>query len=298
MLLDDISLFLLIVEKGSLTAAGREAGLSPTTVSERLARLEAHYGVALLNRTTRAISLTEAGRTLFEGARRVLGEVEDLDSRIRFGARKLSGPIRISAPSDLGRNLTSAAIATFLAANPEITVELTLSDGYVDIVGLGIDIAIRLGEITDSTLRVRRLSPRRRIVCAAPRYIETHGTPETPADLAMHNCVLMRFGGNLDNVWRFRSGEARSSVTVSGDRIANDGALARQWAIEGHGIALKSQLDITSDLREGRLVELLAEYAAPPVAFQLMFPPGRTQPRRVRALAEHLVATFESAPFC
>jgi DNA-binding transcriptional LysR family regulator len=295
MLLDNISLFLLIVEKGSLVAAGREAGLSPTTVSERLAALEAHYGVVLLNRTTRSISLTEEGRTLVEGTKLVLGEVEDLDTRIRFGAEKLSGPIRISTPKDLGRNIVSHAIASFLEDHPAISIDLHLSDGYVDIVGMGIDLAVRFGLINDSTLRVRQLPSKRRILCAAPSYLERYGTPKTPADLKDHNCLVMRFGQNIDNVWRFGATAAKQIVTVRGNLIANDGALVRQWCLEGRGIILKSEFDVGEDIRAGRLVELLADHASPPVPLQLLFPPSRAQPRRVRAFADHLFKVFGEA---
>ncbi len=292
MLLDNISLFLKIVEKGSLTAAGREVGLSPTRVSERLAALEAHFGVVLLNRTTRAISLTEEGRTLVDGAKEVLDGVADLDTRIRFGAQTLTGPIRISAPSDIGRSQLSDVINDFLAEYPAIRVELLLSDGYVDIVGLGVDIAVRFGTITDSTLRVKSLGKKRRVLCAAPGYVEAHGAPGVPADLKDHNCLIMRFGQKLDNVWSFGSGATRQSVTVSGNRVANDGALVRQWCLEGHGIALKSELDAGPDLRAGRLIELLPDHAAPAAPFQILFPPARAQPRRVRVFAEFLVKAF------
>lgn len=293
MLLDNIALFLQIVEKGSLTAAGREAGISSTTVSERLAALEAHFGVVLLNRTTRAISLTEEGRLLVEGAKQVLGEVGDLETRIRHGAKTLSGPIRISAPSDLGRNVVSDEIAGFLADHPAISIELQLSDGYVDVVGQGFDIALRFGKITDSSLRIRALGPIRRVVCAAPSYLAAYGTPKRPQDLRDHNCLVMRFGAGPDNVWHLGSGAEPQTVTVRGDRIANDGALVRQWCLEGHGIALKSELDVGPDIRSGRLVEILGEYAPPPAPLQMLFPPGRAQPRRVRALADRLVAGIE-----
>lgn len=293
MLLRNLSLFLQIVEKGSLTAAGREAGLSPTTVSERLAALETYYGVVLLNRTTRAISLTDEGRALVDGAKHVLGEVEDLESRIRLGAETLSGPVRVSAPSDIGQNVVSREIDRFLADHPAISIELMLSDGYVDIVGEGFDIALRFGPVTDSTLRVRSLGQFRRILCAAPDYLERRGTPKTPADLKDHNCILMRFGANLDNVWRFGPDALKQIVTARGDRIANDGALVRQWGLEGRGIMLKSETDVSADLKAGRLIELLADYAAPPIPLQMLFPPSRAQPRRVRALADRLTKAFE-----
>ncbi|WP_291992003.1 LysR family transcriptional regulator [Candidatus Accumulibacter sp. ACC003] len=294
MLLNNIALFLLIVEKGGLGAAGREAGLSSTTVSERLAALEAHFGVTLLNRTTRALSLTEEGRTLVDGAKVVLGEIDDLETRVRLGAKALSGPIRISAPSDIGRSLVSAEIGRFLAEHPAISVELLLSDGYVDIVGEGFDIALRFGPVIDSSLRVRSLGRKRRVLCAAPSYLVKHGRPKKPVDLKRHNCLVMRFGGHLDNVWRFGPNSMQQIVTVRGDRVANDGALVRQWCLAGHGIILKSELDVGPDIRAGNLLELLADYAPPPTPLQLLFPPGRAQPRRVRALADQLASTLQS----
>ncbi|CTQ51581.1 D-malate degradation protein R [Roseibium album] len=293
MLLDNIALFSLIVEKGSLVAAGREVGLSPTTVSERLAALEAHFGVVLLNRTTRSISLTDEGRTLIDGAKLVLGEVEDLETRIRLGAQNLSGQIRISAPKDLGRTIVSKAIAQFFAEHPSITIDLHLSDGYVDIVGMGIDLAVRFGAIGDSSLRVKQLPAKRRVLCAAPSYLEHHGTPRTPADLKDHNCLVMRFGQNIDNVWQFGSTAAKQIVTVRGNLVANDGALVRQWCLEGRGIVLKSEFDVGGDIQDGRLVELLGDYASPPPPLQIVFPPSRAQPRRVTAFADHLANTFK-----
>lgn len=294
MLLNNIALFVQIVEKGSLTAAGRETGLSPATVSERLSALEAHYGVVLLNRTTRAISLTDEGRALIEGAKTVLGEVEDLDNRIRLGAQSLSGPIRISAPIDMGRTVIAGEVSRFLSDNPAISVEIFLSDGYVDLVGEGIDIAVRFGPVVDSTLRVRSLGMKRRLVCAAPGYLKKFGTPEIPDDLKSHNCLVMRFGAFLDNVWRLGPSRSPHIVTVSGNRVANDGALVRQWCIDGHGIILKSELDVGPDIRAGNLVELLADYVPEPTPVQMLFPPSRAQPRRVRVLADHLIRVFEA----
>ncbi|SNT73432.1 LysR family transcriptional regulator [Paracoccus seriniphilus] len=288
MLIENIRLFLIIAEKGSLIAAARETRLSATTVSERLAALEAHYGVVLFNRTTRSISLTDEGRTLLNGARIVLGEIEDLETRIRFGAETLSGPIRVSAPIDLGRNVVSEVISDFTRQHPAISIELFLSDGYVDMVGHGFDLALRYGEITDSTLRTRNLGQFHRIVCAAPSYLQLHGTPQEPADLAGHNCLIMRLGTTLDNVWHFGPDKAPQSVTVRGNKTVNDGSMVRQWALEGQGIIMKSELDVAQDIKAGRLVALLQDYTAAPKPLQMMFPPARAQPRRVRALADAL----------
>lgn len=293
MILDNLSLFLRIVEKGSLAAAGREAGLSPATVTERLAALERYYGAALLTRTTRAISLTDEGRQLVDGARRLLAEAEELEARVKLGAEKVSGVVRLSAPEDLGRRLVVPAIDAFLADFPEVTVDLNLTDGYVDIVGQGLDFAIRHGLLADSSLRVRSLGRNRRLVCAAPAYLEAHGTPTHPNDLAAHDCIVMRFGQNLDREWPFRIDGRTKRVMVRGRRIANDGGLVRQWCLQGHGIALKSIRDIDQDLKSGALVELLAPYAATETALQIVYPPSAVQPRRVRLLMDAIAAKLD-----
>ncbi|WP_170756445.1 LysR family transcriptional regulator [Ruegeria lacuscaerulensis] len=292
MLLDNLRLFLTIAEKGSLVAAARETGMSSTTVSERLAALEAHYGVVLFNRTTRSISLTEEGRTLADGARSVLSEVADLDTLVRHGAETLSGPIRISAPIDLGRSIVSEVVAEFTEENPAVSIELSLSDGYVDLVGQGFDLAVRFGNITDSSLRLRNLGSYQRFVCASPSYLALFGTPEKPEDLLGHNCLAMRFGDMIDNVWEFGSGPNAQRVSVKGNRIVNDGSLIRDWAIAGHGVVLKSELDVGDDVRSGRLVSLLRDFLPPPKPLQMMFPPSRAQPRRITALTEHLRRKF------
>lgn len=294
MFLSNISLFLTIVEKGSLAAAAREAGLSPTTVSERLAALEAHFGVVLLNRTTRAISLTDEGRLLVEGARQILSEVENLEARIKLGAEALSGSIRVSAPVDLGESFLVPEINQFLAEHSAVSIDLVLTDSYVDIVGEGIDIALRFGEVADSSMRVRSLGKKQRSVCASPEYLGKNGTPKEPADLKKHNCLVMRFGPNLDNIWRFGKGPTQQIITVKGNRIANNGSIIRQWGIAGYGIILKSEFDVSRDIREGRLVRILSDYAPPPIPLQMLFPPSRAQPQRVRAFADQLVLASRS----
>ena len=292
MLLDNLRVFTIISEKGSLVAAARETGMATTTISERLAALEGHYGVVLFNRTPRSLSLTDEGRTLLEGAKSVLSEVADLDTRVRHGAETLSGPIRISAPIDLGRSIISQAISTFTAENPAISTELSLSDGYVDLVGQGFDLAVRFGNVSDSSLRVRNLGAYQRLVCAAPAYLEKHGAPTTPDDLSGHNCLVMRFGDTLDNVWEFGTGPKHHQVTVRGNKVVNDGWLIRSWALAGHGIGLKSELDVAEDVRSGALVSLLKDHLPPAKPLQMMFPPSRAQPRRVTAFADHLRATI------
>ncbi len=294
MILDNLTLFLRIVEKGGMAAAGRELGLSPATVSERLASLEAYYGARLLTRTTRSISLTDEGRMLVEGARRILAEAEEIQSRIKLGVEKISGSIRMAAPVDLGRNRIAPILDTFAAQHPDIKIDLILNDGYVDLVAQGIDLAVRFGALADSTLRSKNLGKNQRVICASPRYLKTYGTPKHPDDLAHHNCILMRFGNAIDNEWNFQI-EGREQVRrVQGNRVVNDGDLLRQWCCSGYGIALKSIWDVQGDLNTGALVEILKEFAPSPTKLQLVYPSGATQPRRIKILIQELSAWFST----
>ncbi|MCH2274496.1 LysR family transcriptional regulator [Thalassospira sp.] len=291
-LLANLSLFVRIVEKGGLAAAGRDFGYSPASVSERVSALEDHYGARLLNRTTRAISLTDEGRLLLDGARQLVGEASDLQSQIRHGVDHLSGLIRISATFDLGRNRLAPILDQFMEMHPAIRIDLVLSDGYVDIVAQGIDLAVRYGTLTDSSLMRRRLGPSYRLACASPEYLARYGTPETPADLANHNCLVMRFGNQLDQEWPFVIDGRRKMIPVRGNKSANDGSLIRQWVLGGYGIGMKAHWDIENDVREGRIIPVLTDFSPPESDLQIVYPAGSNQPKRVRCLIEVLSAAF------
>lgn len=290
MLFENLALFLLIVEKGGLSAAGREIGLSPTSVSERLSALEKHYGATLLTRTTRSISLTDEGRMLVDGARRLLADAEDIESNIKIGSERISGLIRLSAPVDLGRNCIVPILDQFLDDNPNVSLDLNLTDGFLDLAGQGIDFAIRYGALSDSTLRVRKLSEGRRVVCASPAYLSAHGTPQHPSDLAQQQCILMRFGNNIHREWQFRAGGRSFKVSVSGNRIANDGEQVRHWCLAGYGICIKSYLDVRDDLNAGRLVEVLEAYSLQGVDLQIVYPSSHALPRRVKLLMDEIAS--------
>ena len=292
MLLDNLKLFLRIAEKGGMASAGREFGLSPAAVTDRLSSLEAYYGASLLNRTTRSISLTDEGEELIIGARRILAEESELQSRIKFGVEKVSGSIHISAPLDLGRSRIVPILDAILKDYPELKIDLILSDGHIDLVSQNIDLAIRYGDLADSTLKSKKLGDNRRLVCASPDYLSANGTPAHPDDLEHHNCILMRFGNQIDQDWKFIIGGKEKRYTVNGNRIANDGNLVREWCLAGHGIALKSEWDIHDDLKSGKLVPILEDYLPAPTSLQMVYPAASTQPRRVRLLMEQLVQSF------
>lgn len=290
--LDQLRLFLTILDRGSLSAAARDLGLSPATVSERLAGLEARFGVRLLHRTTRSVSVTEEGRALAEGAERLLAEAAELDARIRLGREEVAGPIRISAPSDLGRRRISRVLNRVQAAHPGITLDLHLSDGYVDLVAQRFDLAVRYGDLPDSGLMVRRLADCARLVCASPDYLERHGRPGHPEELTGHNCLVMRFGTNTDRTWPFVIDGRTRKIVVGGDRTANDGEAVRHWCAAGYGIARKSEWDIAEELTSGRLVPILREFEPAPIGLQVVYPAGRSALRRVALVIDALVEEF------
>lgn len=293
--LADMRLFVAVVDADGLAAGGRRVGLSPASVSERIAALEARSGARLLIRTTRALSLTDEGRLYLDTARSVLAEIDDLEARLRDGAERISGRIRLGAPVDLGRNRIAPLIDDFMGRHPDVVIELVLSDGLGDLVGDGMDFAIRYGILADSGLIARRVAPNRRLVCASPAYVEAHGAPDSPSNLVQHKCLVMLFGDRPQNLWRFREDGHERVVKIAGSRMANDGDLIRRWAIDGRGIAMKSLCDVAEDVKEGRLIELLADFAVSEGTLQIVYPAGRPLPRRTRALIDAIMAHFENA---
>lgn len=290
--LSDLRLFVAVVDAGGFAAGGRRLNLSPATVSERIAALEASTGARLLVRTTRLLALTDEGRLLVETARGILAEIDDLGMRLRDGAERLSGHVRLSAPVDLGRNRIASIVDGFLADHPDVSVELILSDGFGDLIADGIDFAVRFGALDDSSLIAVRIGDNRRVACAAPDYLARKGLPADPYALRDHDCLVMRFGTRRDDRWRFRHDGREVTVAVSGARSANDGDLIRAWAIAGHGIAMKSIWDVADDLEAGRLIEVLSDHAIARGALQIVYPSGRPLPRRCRAIIDHVSAAL------
>lgn len=284
--LSDLRLFVAVVDAGGLAAGGRRLGLSPASVTDRIAALEARTGARLLVRTTRSIALTDEGRMLVDTARSVLAEIDDLDARLRDGVDRVSGRVRLTAPVDLGRNQIAPFVDRFIAQNPQVSVELILGDGLGDLIGDGIDFAVRFGALPDSGMIARKLGSNRRLACASPSYVERHGRPAKPTDLADHECLIMLFGLKRDDRWRFSRNGRDETITVKGSRAANDGDLIRRWALEGRGIALKSIWDVGADLEAGRLIELLPDHTRESGALSIVYPSGRPLPRRCRALMD------------
>jgi len=294
--LDSLKFFIRVVEKNGISSAGRDFGMSPATASNRLKDLEAYYHAKLINRTTRSISLTEEGRLLHQRARRLINDSEELKNLIKQSSSEISGPIKFAATQDLGANLMAPLLDKFVEQNPSVIIQLQLEDDNVDLIDQGIDLAIRLGQFRDSSLKGRKLASNRRVACAAPAYLKAHGTPQHPDELAQHNCLIMHWGHTIDHEWSFQIDDTKYIVTVAGNRSANNGVQVKNWCLQGYGIAYKSIWDVKDYLASGELVEVLNDYNfKSDSAVQLLYPGGYQPSRRVRALIDFLVDAFEAS---
>ncbi|MFK7090993.1 LysR substrate-binding domain-containing protein [Chromobacterium violaceum] len=290
--LADLRLFQDASQLGSFSAAGRKHGLSPAAASACIQRMEAALNARLFQRTTRRLRLTEAGETYLAYCRQALELLEEGEHRLQQAQQELSGVIRLSAPSDLGRNRLLDCLDRFGAEHPAVHFSLSLSDTPADLIGDDIDLAIRYGQPADSSLVARQLAASRRVVCAAPSLLEKLGQPSHPQDLAGLPTLTLTTGHGPMNEWRYRDkGEIRS-LRLERVRQSNDGEVLRRWAVQGHGFAYKSRLDIAADLAAGRLTTVLDDYFIEPAPLHLLYPGHRLQPARIRRLIDFLLDQF------
>lgn len=288
--IDDMALFAHVVKAGGLAAAGRKLGLSPASMTARVNQIEKRYSTRLLTRNTRSIALTDAGERFYSGCIRVMAEVENTENMLQESQGNLRGHLRISATSDFGRQYVAPALAEFVDNHPDVSPHLVLSDGLINIIDEGIDIAFRFGNLPDSNLISRPLYQNRRVLCAAPKYIKLNGTPRHPDDLKNHRCLILERLGQPLNEWFFEINNTRSSVKVKPHLSCSDGEVIRHWALQGYGIAFKSLIDIRKDLSSGKLVLLLDEYVrgfshndTETVGVQAIYPSRHYQPMHVKA---------------
>jgi len=288
----ELSFFAALVKAGSLTAAARELDVTPPAVSKRLAQLEARLGVRLLHRTTRRISLTHEGQVYMEHARRILGDIEQMERDV-CGARKAPrGLLRVNAPLGFGRTYISPFISEFAKAYPEVEVQLILSDHPLILADESIDLGIRFGDLPDARIIARRIAPNRRLICASPAYLERHGKPTSPEDLAAHNCIILRQNDVAAGIWRFTHGRRAQTVKVRGTLSSNDGEVVLKWALDGHGIVQRAEWDIARYVRSGRLRLLLEDHALPAADIFAVYHERHHQSAKVKACLEFLVSRF------
>jgi DNA-binding transcriptional LysR family regulator len=292
--LADLRVLIQTARGGTLTAAARTLGMTPAAAGATLKRLEAQLGTRLFERSTRAMRLTPQGQILLDYAQRAFELLHEGESQVAADRATLIGTVRVAAPSDLTRTLLLPLFDDFLAAHPGLRLQLSVADRVLDVLRDEVDVAIRYGMLADSRLVARTLVDARPVCSASPDYLRRHGTPRTPQDLAGHNCITFDRGGRRHRAWRFCRDGQWTEVRVDGDRSVDDASLAREWAIAGAGIVLKSGLDQRRDLERGALVPLLTDWETEPYPLHALLPSGRFVPHRVRALVDFLAARFEN----
>ncbi|HCI6942730.1 TPA: LysR family transcriptional regulator [Klebsiella variicola subsp. variicola] len=302
--LEDMALLVAVAEAGGLSAAGRRLSLSPATMTARLKAMEERYQTRLFHRSTRAITLTKAGEDFYHAARRVLEEARHAESLLTQKEGVLSGNIRLSAPSDFGRQYLSPAIVDFSRRHPEVTFSVFLGERVEDLVANRLDMSIRVGNLPDSSLAIRHIRPNHRVLVASEAYLATHGTPASLDELHHHRCLALERHGVVMNEWRFEEAGKERVVRVTPAMVCDDGALLRQWALSGAGIAGKSWWDVKRDVEEGRLQVLFAERFTgfspldrKEVGLQFVFPQRKLQPPQVSAFMTFFIDWLgESSP--
>lgn len=292
--LGDLEIFARVVSAGSMSAAGRELSLSPAVVSKRLRRLEDRLGTRLMQRTTRQISLTEAGQGFYERVVAILAGIEEAEAFVSRRSALARGVLKVSAPTSFGRMHIAPHINAFMLANPDLGVNLILHDEFVDIVGDGYDLAIRIAELSDSSLVARKLAPVRRILAAAPAYLERHGVPRDFDDLANHICLAPH---NNDS-WKLDGPNGQMMHRPSGPLQTNSSEVVREAVIGGVGIALRSTWDIGAELADGQLVQVLPEYeGSRNVAIHAVYASRRFLPAKVRVFIDYLADLYGPSPY-
>lgn len=286
-----ISTFAEVATRGSLSAAARAEGVAPAMIGRRLDALEERLDVKLLQRTTRRIALTIEGAAFLEDCQRILAELEEAETSVSERSAKASGQLTISAPAGFGRQHVAPLIPTFLAEHKEVKLTLNLNDRVVDLIGEGVDVAIRIAALTDSNLIGVKLADNKRVVVASPDYLKRNGRPMTLDDLHKHNCLTFSSDGSQRG-WTFRDNGKNVLRKVEGNMVCNDGAVLHDWALAGKGLAWRSMWEVGTEIESGKLVTVLDEFNAPGNDIYAIFAQRRHLPLRIRAFVDFLRAAY------
>lgn len=294
--------FVSVATRGSLTAAAKAEGVAPAIMGRRLDALEAHLGVKLLVRTTRRISLTHEGSAFLEDCQRVLADVANAEASVSEGGVKATGHLRITAPAGFGRRHVAPLVPRFGELHPDVTISLNLSDRVVDMAGEGYDCAVRVGDLPDSSLVSVRIADNRRLCVATPAYLQRHGTPRHPSDLLQFDCLTLSSEASQIRGWAFRmptegGGTEVGYLKPGGPLDCSDGQVLHDWCLSGYGIAWRSTWEVEAEIAAGRLVEVLADFAAPPNGIYVVFPQRKHMPLRVRLWIEYLKQQYAQPAF-
>jgi DNA-binding transcriptional LysR family regulator len=290
--LEGLAVFAKVAELRSFAGAAAELGLSKPTISKAVSRLEGRLGARLFNRTSRRLALTEAGQHLLERASRMLVEAEAAESEARAQSAAPRGRVRLAVPMSFGLREIAPVLPEFLSAFPQISIDLHLSDETVDLIGEGIDMALRIAALPDSSLLARRLCAVPRVLVASPGYLKTHGTPKHPRELTRHICLGYAYLPAPD-VWRFRNAKGQEvTVRPEGPLRANNADALMPALRAGRGLAVQPQFLVRSELSTGELVAVMGEWSLPEIALHLVLAPGGPRPARIEALAGFLRDKF------
>lgn len=284
----ELSFFCLLIKQGSLAATARELNLTPPAVSRRLSQLEERLGVRLLNRTTRRISLTSEGEVYFGNAQRILSDIDEMERLVSSSRAAPKGLLRVNAPLGFGRSYIGPAISAFTKTYPDVDVQLHLTDRPVNLPDEAIDVSIRFGDLPDSRLIAKKIAANRRLLCASPAYLRTAGQPNFPHELTQHQCIVLRQNESAYGNWRLSRGKQTETIKVHGKLSTNDGEVAINWALEGHGILMRAEWDVAKYLRSGRLVQVLADYDTPPADVYAVYLERLNLSAKVAYFVEHL----------
>jgi DNA-binding transcriptional LysR family regulator len=292
--LGDLEIFAKVVSAGSMSLAGRMLGFSPAVISKRIKRLEDRLGTRLLQRTTRQISLTEAGQGFYDRVLGILAGLEEAEHYISGSSAQMHGTLKISASTSFGRMHIAPHLKAFMDAHPQLAINLVLTDEFSDIVGGGFDLAIRIAELTDSSLVARRLAKVRRVLCAAPSYVEAHGMPKSIEDLKNHRCLP----AHNNDIWRLEGPGGAMSLRPEGMLVTNSSEVIRETVIAGLGIALRSTWDIGEELKSGKLVQVLPAYeGSRNLALSAVYPSRQFLPAKVRLFIDYLAELYGPVPY-
>ncbi|MBB4008823.1 LysR family transcriptional regulator [Allorhizobium taibaishanense] len=292
--LGDLEIFCRVIALGSMTLAGRELGLSPAVVSKRIKRLEEKLGTRLIQRTTRQLSLTEAGQGFYDRVLSVLSGLEEAEAFAAGRSSAVSGILKVSAPTSFGRMHVAPHLKPFLEEHPHLALQLVLSDELSDIVGGGFDLAIRIAAPADSSLVARKLAPVRRVLCASADYVERQGAPDTLDDLKQHQCLP----AHNNESWRLVGPQGPVNYRPDGRLITNSSEVIREAVLSGLGIALRSTWDIGAELRSGRLVRVLPNYeGARNISLSAVYPSRQFLPAKVRLFIDYLANLYGPIPY-
>ena len=289
---DDLAFFVRVAALESLTAAARELGLSLPAVSKRLSQLEQRLGVQLLKRTTRRLELTPEGKRYLEGARPLLDQLAELEEAVSSQTAVLRGSLNVNASFGFGRRHVAPCISRFAALHPELSISLQLSSQPLNFLDAQIDVDIRVGEPPDARLMARKLRTNPRVLCCAPAYAARHGLPESITALSQHNCILLRQYESDFALWRLSDGAQQLTQKVRGSLLTNDGEVAMQLAIDGHGILLRSWWDAQHSIARGELLHVLPAWSAADGDIYAIWQPQRQPSARIGAFVDYLMSAL------